>query len=140
MHFDLGLLFYHMHDYNNSIREYKRAIALNPTDPDTHRNLAVAYQDSGDIDSAVRTGREAKKLSPNDPHIRQNLASALMLRDEPAAVLELRELETMFPNFETAHEMLGRCLVGQGEMGAGKSSQKRSSSSIPLMLNLLLRM
>jgi len=116
VHFDLGLLYYHMHNYDSAIREYKKAIALDPTDADNHKNLGVAYQDRGDIDSAIREEREAKRLSPNDPYIRQNLASALMLRDTPAAVLELRELEKMFPSFETAHEMLGRCLVGYGDI------------------------
>jgi tetratricopeptide (TPR) repeat protein len=125
VHFDLGLLFYHMHNHANAIQEYKNAIALNPTEPDSYRNLAVAYQESGDIESAIRTGREAKRLSPNDPYIRQNLASALMSRDTPGAVLELREMEKLFPTFETAHEMLGRCLVGYGDIaGAEKEFRK----------------
>jgi len=126
VHFDLGLLFDHMHDYDNAIGEYKRAIALNPTDADGHKNLAVVYQESGDIESAIRQGREAKRLNPNDAYIRQNLASALMLRDTPGAVLELRELEKIFPDFETAHEMLGRCLVGYGDIAGAEKEFRRA--------------
>ena len=125
VHFDLGLLFYHRHNYDDAIREYKKAIGLDPTDPDSHKNLGVAYQEHGDIDAAIREEREAKRLGPNDPYTRQNLASALMLRDTPAAVLELRELEAKFPDFEAAHEMLGRCLVGYGEIeGAEREFRK----------------
>ena len=124
--FDMGLLYYHRHDYDNAIREYKNAIGLDPTNPDSHKYLGVAYQEHGDIDSAIREDREAKRLRPNDPYVRQNLASALMLRDAPAAVVELRELENLFPDFETAHEMLGRCLVGSGDLEGAEKEFRRA--------------
>jgi len=48
----------------------------------------------------MKLRREAKRLDPNDPTVRQNLASALMAREPRAAILELKELEKLFPDFE----------------------------------------
>jgi tetratricopeptide (TPR) repeat protein len=129
VHFDLGLLFYHMHNYDSAIAEYKKAIALDPNYAGVHRNLGIAYQEHGDIDSAIREGREGKRLDSNDPYVRQNLASALMLHNAPAAIPELRELVKMFPDFEPAHEMLGRCFIAIGDV---KGAQEEFHKAVEL--------
>lgn len=99
-HYDLGLLLHHMHNYDGAIVEYRKCIALDPTFADAHNNLGTTYNTKGDTVSAIREFREAKRLNPNDPAIRENLGAALMQREPGAAVVELRELEKLFPDFE----------------------------------------
>jgi len=115
VHYDLGLLYFNMHSYENSIAEYKKAIVIDPDSAEAHNNLGMAYVDTGNPAAAVPEFREAKRLNPNDPTFRQNLASALMKQAPAAAVVELRELEAKFPNFEVCHVCLGNTLAWQGD-------------------------
>ena len=39
VHYDLGILYYDMHSYDDSIAEYKKAIVLDPNDERAHYNL-----------------------------------------------------------------------------------------------------
>ena len=129
--FDLGLLFYLMHNYDNAILEYKKAIGLDPNYPDTHNYLALAYQEKGDVDAAIREAREGKRLDPNDLDIRQTLASALMVHNAPAAIPELRDLIKMSPDSESAHEMLGRCLIAFGNIEGAQEEFRRAAELDP---------
>ncbi len=43
MHYNLGILYTKSSQYKKAIEEFKRAIELNPNDPDMHFNLAVVY-------------------------------------------------------------------------------------------------
>ncbi len=131
VHFDLGIHFQNMQDYANAIVEYKKAIALDPNNPDPHYNLGNAYKSTGDVDSAIREFREAKRLDPNDPEVRENLASALMKRNVDGAIAELRELETMFPNFEVCHLCLGRGLLWKGDAQGAEAEFLKAAAIDP---------
>ena len=109
--YDLGLLYHHRHDEAHAIEAYKESLALDPNSTDAHNHLGLEYQDTGNLSGAITEYREAKRLAPDDPMYRQNLASALMQQDPHAAIVELRELETKFPNFEMCHICLGNGLL-----------------------------
>lgn len=111
----LGLLYARRHQYTESIAEYKKAISLDPEYANAHNNLGLSYMDTGRPADAIPEFREAKRLNPYDPTFRQNLASALMKQSPAAAIVELRELETKFPNFEVCHLCLGNALAWQGD-------------------------
>jgi tetratricopeptide (TPR) repeat protein len=123
---DLGLLHDEQHAYAESIAEYKKALALDPTWAKTHYDLGIVYMHSGNTTAAIAEYREAKRLNPDDPAIRQNLASALMPVAPNEAIVELRELEQKFPNFELCHICLGRALAGRGD-NTGATEQFRKA-------------
>jgi Flp pilus assembly protein TadD len=114
-HSGLGLLHARMREYDKATAEYKKAISLDPEYANAHNNLGLAYMETGNPAGAVPEFREAKRLNPYDPMFRQNLASALMKQSPAAAVVELRELEAKFPNFEVCHVCLGNALAWQGD-------------------------
>ncbi len=129
VHYNLGLLFFNMHDYDNSIAEYKKSIALDPDNADAHTNLGNSYSAKRDMASAIAEQREAKRLEPNDPMIRQNLASALMTRDPRAAIVELRELEKLFPDFEMCHVCLGKGLLWAGDAAGAEAEFRKAAAA-----------
>jgi hypothetical protein len=45
----LGCAFYNTNNYASSIREFKRALALNPSLTDAQTKLQLAYRKSGDV-------------------------------------------------------------------------------------------
>ncbi len=67
-HVDLGLLLRNMRAYDEAIVEYKKALALDPTQVDAYTNLGFIYKEvQGRISDAVIEFREAKRLDPNNP-------------------------------------------------------------------------
>lgn len=111
VHYDLGLTYDDMHSYEQAVVEYKKSIVLNPDYADAHTNLGVAYKEMGNIGGAITEFRVAKQLNPNDPWTRQNLASALMREAPAVAIVEMRELEKKFPDFQVCHVCLGNALL-----------------------------
>lgn len=131
VHSGLGLLHARMREYDKAIPEYKKAISLDPEDANTHNNLGLSYLETGNQAGAVPEFREAKRLNPYDPSFRQNLASALMRVSPAAAVVELKELEVKFPNFEVCHVCLGNALAWQGDVKGAEQEYQTASRLDP---------
>ncbi|KAJ8522725.1 hypothetical protein ONZ45_g731 [Pleurotus djamor] len=77
--FNLGVTHYHLKEFDEAIAAWKDSIALQPSSPDTHTNLASAYIVSPvpRPDLALHHLRIASSLSPEDPEIAFNLAAVL---------------------------------------------------------------
>ncbi|KAH9943562.1 hypothetical protein B0H21DRAFT_748960 [Amylocystis lapponica] len=77
--FNLGVTQYHLKEYDDAIASWKESIALQPSSPDAHTNLASAYVISpvSRPDLALHHLRIAASLSPEDPEIAFNLAAVL---------------------------------------------------------------
>ncbi len=130
-HSGLGQLHARMREYDKAIAEYKKAISLDPEYANAHNNLGLAYMGMENPAGAVPEFREAKRLNPYDPSFRQNLASALMKQSPAAAVVELRELEAKFPNFEVCHVCLGNALAWQGDTKGAEQEYQTASRLDP---------
>ena len=63
-------------DFRRAIIHYRNALALEPSAPDLHYNLGLAYYRAGDFQSAVRSYLNAIKLDANFPNAHHNLALA----------------------------------------------------------------
>ena len=131
VHYDLGLLLYNARQNEEAIREYTKAIVLDPNNADYHDNLGVAYDTKGEMASAIREYREAKRLNPKDPLIRQNFASALMSVNPPAGIAELKELEKQFPEFEVCHVCLGKGLAWAEDIKGAKGEFRKATELDP---------
>ncbi|MFQ5512196.1 MAG: tetratricopeptide repeat protein [Candidatus Krumholzibacteriia bacterium] len=64
-------------NYEEAIRELKKAIALKPDYPDLHNYLGIAYGNSGMSDDAIEEFEVALKINPYYLKARLNLALAL---------------------------------------------------------------
>ncbi|KAH8071796.1 TPR-like protein [Cristinia sonorae] len=77
--FNLGVTHYHLKEYDEAIEAWKESIALQPSSPDSHLNIASAYILSpvSRPDLALHHLNIASSLSPDDPEIAFNLAAVL---------------------------------------------------------------
>ena len=64
-------------NYNEAVRELKKAIALKPDYPDLHNYLGIAYGNNGMTDDAIEEFEVALKINPYYLKARLNLALAL---------------------------------------------------------------
>ncbi|KAI0765410.1 hypothetical protein C8Q74DRAFT_1220165 [Fomes fomentarius] len=77
--FNLGVTHYHLKEFDDAIAAWKESIALQPSSPDAHTNLASAYIVSpiSRPDLALHHLRFASSLAPEDGEIAFNLAAVL---------------------------------------------------------------
>ncbi|KAH9930500.1 uncharacterized protein BXZ73DRAFT_47643, partial [Epithele typhae] len=77
--FNLGVTHYHLKEFDDAISVWKESIALQPSSPDAHTNIASAYIVSpvSRPDLALHHLRVASSLAPGDGEIAFNLAAVL---------------------------------------------------------------
>ncbi|KXN81544.1 hypothetical protein AN958_04481 [Leucoagaricus sp. SymC.cos] len=96
--FNLGVTHYHLKEYDDAIAAWKESIALQPTSPDAHTNLASAYIISPvpRPDLALHHLEIASSLSPEDPEIAFNHAAVLEATGKLEEALEKYKLSKQF--------------------------------------------
>lgn len=66
VHYNLGVIYDKSGMYLEALKEYEKALAVDPQDPDTHYNLAILYDDHLDDNRvAIRHYQEYLRLRPN---------------------------------------------------------------------------
>ncbi len=62
---DLGTTFYYAHRYEDSARQLRKTLEIDPTFFYAHFNLGIALQAAGDLSGAITEYEKAKQLSDN---------------------------------------------------------------------------
>ena len=91
-HTHLGLALSQSGRLNAAIAEYRKALALSPTQPRIHNNLGVALYRSGNASAAVAHFRAALAIRPDFSDARHNLRRVMTGKDRlPEAPEEIRD-------------------------------------------------
>ena len=78
-------------------RQYRKALALRPTDPQTWASLAAAYEGLGDTGPRMhRAWEEALRLGPNEGHVQPMLLDMVLATWPTASPTMKRWAETLF--------------------------------------------
>ena len=113
----LGVLHHQQGEHAKAVEEIGRAVALRPSVPAFHANLAEAYRALGKCDRAAGCCRTALRLAPNYPEAHCNLGLALQgLRRPAEAADHFRRALELKPDFATAHNNLGITLRDLGQL------------------------
>lgn len=68
-----------LHHFNQAVAQYRMALALRPTDPQTWASLAAAYQGAGETGEILRQAwSRALELGPNEGHVQPMLLETLL--------------------------------------------------------------
>src|SRR5256886_15539801 len=130
-------------DSSQAIREFQRAIELNP-------NYAIAHQQYGNItlsalgrfDDAIAEGKRAVELDPLSLVINTDLGSDYYYaRRYDEAIAQLRKTLEMDPGFYIAHLVLGQVLDAKGARDAAivECQKARALNDDPSVLGVLGR-
>jgi tetratricopeptide (TPR) repeat protein len=111
-HVNIGVLLEREGRVEESIAEYRIALAMEPDYADAHFNLGVALVRLNRFDEAERAFRDAIRLSPGDAPAHVNLANVLYRRNDwDAAMAEYGEAVRITPHDQGARLGLARSLA-----------------------------
>ena len=89
-HVKLYLVYLHQEDLDCALRDYNKAIELNPDHAYAYNNRGVVYQKQDEVDSAIEDYNKAIELKLDNPHVYYKRGTAwLQLREWEKAKLDL---------------------------------------------------
>lgn len=107
-------------EYDEAVRQYNRALALDMGSAEAHGNLSVAYYYAGRYDEAIREAQQAIVMAPDEINWRFNLGAAYSKKGDyeraVAAYEAAVDLARRLPD-ET------RSLLRSGLIGLGRSCE-----------------
>src|SRR5437868_1448336 len=111
--YDRGVVHAEMEDYGSAIRDYKRAIELNPSNWMYQDNMSVALHFLHRDEESVPFLLAAKQLKPSEMAVRQNLGAYYCnTKQYEKAVVEFQELLAIDPEWNMARGCLIDALIG----------------------------
>ncbi len=116
--------------YPAAIAACRRAVQLDPKDPEPHFHLGRTLAKSGDRLSAIRELNTALRLDPKSPGVKFELAMAYVDSQEPGRALPLlQEVVEAQPANGNARFQLASILVRQGDCAAAPPLLEASPES-----------
>jgi tetratricopeptide (TPR) repeat protein len=125
-HFSMAKVLDQEQAYDDSIKEYRKALEANPNDSDIYASMARTYLNARNRDEASKAAQKAVELNPNnlgahrllgDVYIgtiqdiqnrRQNVDPALVKQTLDRAIHEFEEITRIDPSGHEAYLMLGQ--------------------------------
>ena len=127
-HASMGLVFYSYFEGARSVKEFERAIELNPNYATAHHwygRLTLVML--GQLDHAIAEVKRAYELDPVSSIIHSDLGGVnYMARRYDEAIKQLRSTVEMDPEFYFAHRYLGLTLELKGNLGGAIAEYKKA--------------
>ena len=118
--------------WDQAIASYRKALDLEPNDPDTHYNLALTLKYKGDAKQAVEEFEATLRLKPKWADAHYGLGATWFdLHDQAAALKELHTAIDLDPANVGAHRLLARIYLQQNDPAAAERELRRALQSKP---------
>ncbi|HEX6054104.1 MAG TPA: protein kinase [Gemmatimonadaceae bacterium] len=102
-------------DWATAERQFRRAIALDPSHPPAHYMFAVCLQDQGRFDEALAEMTLARTMDPLAPHVAHLFGRVYVNARRPDdAIPHLQEAVELLPNHGIAYQQLGHAYLLKG--------------------------
>jgi tetratricopeptide (TPR) repeat protein len=116
LHMMLGSAFADQHEYGTALQEYRKSLAIDPGQEQTHYLAGLALIRDGHPKDAVEELRTALKLNPSDVSAKYHLAfSLIQIQQKEEAQSLLRQVIQKDPNRADAYYELGKLQLEQGD-------------------------
>lgn len=116
---------------DEAIREFQKAIELDPRSAHAHDNLATVYSEKQLHREALREYLTAIELEPDSATARYNLACFLATHGSEMAVAEYQEAIRLDPKYPDAHLNLGLTYADQGKVPEAMKALEAAISLSP---------
>jgi Flp pilus assembly protein TadD len=102
-------------NYEEAIKCFKKAIAINPNNEEIHYNLGIAYHDKGTLDEAITAFKKALALNPGYADAHYNLGITYDRKEMlDKAIVEFKEAIALESNSADTHHNLGYTYYKKG--------------------------
>jgi serine/threonine-protein kinase len=113
-HTSLAFYYHQSWRWEESEKEFKRAISLNPNYPTTHHWYQILLRTLGREDEALAEIKRAQELDPLSPVFEVNIGMLYITKgDLDSAMEHSSRLVQLDPNFPLAHEISGMVYLKQ---------------------------
>jgi serine/threonine protein kinase/Flp pilus assembly protein TadD len=97
--------------------EFKRALELNPSSSEAHRQYAIFLKSLRRFDDAIAEGTKGQTLDPVSPHVIGSLGLVFYFaREYDRAIEQARRALELDPNHNAPHELLGYAYGQNGNL------------------------
>jgi tetratricopeptide (TPR) repeat protein len=132
LHALIGEVYANNHLYEDSLKEYRAALAKRPEAPGIHYALGVAYRNLKQIDEAEKEFVQALREDPNDLRVNLYLGEFAVGRGNYAVAIDhLRVASTAQPGAARPHFLLGKCYHGLKQLDKARSELLVAISADP---------
>ena len=115
----------------------RKAIAINPNNPEAYNNLGIALKDKGDLQAAIDSYRQALAIKPHSPQAYFNLGNALKEQGNlQAAIDAYRQALVISSNSPQVYFNLGNALKEQGSLQAAIDAYRQALAINPNLLKV----
>lgn len=112
---NFGAIYGRLGNPKQAIKNYKKALEINPNDAGAYSNLGAVYAELGMFDQAIKELKEALEINPNHAGAHSNLGSCYVaLRMYDQAIEELKKSIDINPSNAEAYSNLGAAYVQSG--------------------------
>lgn len=131
-HMSLGVALVSAYDWRNGLKEFARALELNP-------NLAFAYElqawtlnGLGRFDEAIAKDKKAIELDPLNPFFQMSLSFfQYWARDYDDAIEQARKTLEMDPNSAISHVLIGLSFLKKGDTAGATAELEKARTPNP---------
>lgn len=122
-----GIAYTGLKDYDRALRDFNRALAVNPVNPDVYHHRGNLYRERNDLAAALRDWERAIAINPGftDAYVNRGVARYIRGEVEPARADFSRAVE-LNPESEPGHYNLAIVLEELGEDEAALESFTRA--------------
>ena len=115
----------------------RKAITINPNDPEVYNNLGVALKDKGDLQAAIDSYRQSLAIKSHSPQVYSNLGNALKEQGNlQAAIDAYRQALAISSNSSQVYFNLGNALKEQGNFQAAIDAYRQALVINPNLLKV----
>ncbi len=142
-YYNLGLAYFHLNRWEDSLKAYEKALSLDPNYPSAELNLGTVYAALGRYHEAIALYRDVLKRRPNDGPVATNLGNFLKeIGELDAAVEAYRHALTVNPNDPATWNNLAVAMKDRGRLDESAAAYRRSleiqPSNAEIRSNLIL--
>ncbi len=132
VHYLLGLDYYRMQNYSDSIREFQRVLQLSPDYTLVYYYLGLAYARAGDYFNSIDYLRRTLQADDTNFSAAYNLGAVYLKTSQvEEAAAAFRQAIQIYPGYEPAHLSLGEVLLYQGKTDAAIAELRQAVELAP---------